>query len=145
MQCAKLTVCLTLPLLSFGALCDDSLDNYYSKVEECIAFEKSKPDLTEEQVSLNEMKYLPLVRSMRIEDCSREEELDYIDNTKSSDLKVTLSAYNKRDLSKLSEDEVALLEELNNELEGYNLETDLLAIYEKLEIQQKQRSNDKHN
>lgn len=138
MQCAKLTVCLTMALLPFGVFGDESLDNYYSKIEECIAFEKNKPDLTEDQVSLNDIKYLPLIRSLRIEDCSRSEELNYIDNTQGSDLKVTLSTYNKEDLSKLTVDEVALVKELDSKLQGYNLEIDLLAIYEKLKIDQEQ-------
>ncbi|WP_231570835.1 hypothetical protein [Vibrio jasicida] len=128
-----------LVILSFQTFANDFVDAYYAKVEECIAFEKAKPDLTDNQVSLNEVKYLPLIRSLRIEDCSKAEETAYLNDikTQGTELKATLSSYNKSDLSKLTEQELLLLEELNEKLQNYSLEVDLISIYEKLEVKQK--------
>jgi len=141
MRCVRLTVLTTtLVGLSFQTLADDLLDAYYTKVEECIAIEKTKPDLTDSQVSLNIVKYLPLIRSLRIEDCSKTEEIAYLADTNGDgiELKTTLSSYNESDSAKLTRQELLLVEELNEKLQNYSLEVDLLSIYEKLEIKQKQ-------
>jgi hypothetical protein len=126
-----------LAAMSFGTFADEQLDKYYAKVEECIAFEKAKPDLTTYLVSLEDMEYLPLLRSLRIESCSKSEELNYIDSTNESDLKTTLSVYNETDSSKLTEEELIFIKQLDKRLQNYNLETDLLLIYEKLKVDQK--------
>lgn len=141
MRCVRLTVLTTtLVALSFQTLADDLLDVYYIKVEECIAIEKTKPDLTDSQVSLSEVRYLPLIRNIRIENCSKTEEVAYLAdrNGDGAELKTTLSSYNESDSAKLTRQELLLVEELNEKLQNYNLEVDLLSIYEKLEIKQKQ-------
>ena len=137
MQCAKILVFVALAFTNAQVFANDFLDNYYSKVEECIAIEKNKPDVTENQISIREVKYLSIIRSLRIEKCSKVEELSYIENTKNSMLKATLSAYNKMDLSKLTTKELVLLRELDSKLKAYSLETDLLSIFEDLEVDQK--------
>lgn len=134
MRCAKLTACLMLTAVSSGTFADDRLDKYYAKVQECIDFEKAKPDLTMHSVSLKDMEYLPLIRSLRIESCSKSEELNYIGSIDESDLKTTLSVYNEMDSSKLTEEELIFIKELDKRLQNYNLETDLLLIYEKLKV-----------
>ncbi|MDW1810317.1 hypothetical protein [Vibrio campbellii] len=54
-----------------------------------------------------------------------------------SDLKTTLSVYNEMDSAKLTEEELVFIKELDKRLQNYNLETDLLLIYEKLKVEQK--------
>ncbi|RDX37869.1 hypothetical protein DZA52_04710 [Vibrio campbellii] len=137
MRCAKLSACLMLITMSSGIFADELLDKYYAKVEECIGFEKAKPDLTTKLVSLKDMEYLPLIRSLRIESCSKLEELNYIGNMNESDLKTTLSVYNEMDSAKLTEEELVFIKKLDKRLQNYNLETDLLLIYEKLKVEQK--------
>lgn len=137
MRCAKLTACLMLTAMSSGTFADDRLDKYYAKVQECIDFEKAKPDLTTHLVSLKDMEYLPLIRSLRIESCSKSEELNYIGSINESDPKTTLSVYNEMDSSKLTEEELIFIKQLDKRLQNYNLETDLLLIYEKLKVDQK--------
>lgn len=80
---------------------------------------------------------LPALGSLRIESCSKLEELNYIGNMNESDLKTTLSVYNEMDSAKLTEEELVFIKELDKRLQNYNLETDLLLIYEKLKVEQK--------
>jgi len=137
MQCAKQTALLVLAITSFQTLANDFLDSYYLKIEECTAAEKIKPKLTAHLITLDEIKYISLIRNLRIEDCSKSEEMDYLNHAKESDKKITLSSYNNDDLSKLTEKELISIEEINRQLQDYNLEVDLLSIYETLKVDKK--------
>ena len=136
MQCAKIIMFIALAFTSAQVFANNFLDSYYSKVEECISIEKNKPDVTANQISIHEVKYLSIIRSLRIEDCSKVEELSYIVNTERSTLKETLSTYNKNNLSKLTTKEQDLLKELDSKLKAYSLETDLLSVFDDLEVDQ---------
>ena len=59
-----------------------------------------------------------------------------IENTESFTLKETLSTYNKNNLSKLTTKEQDLLKELDSKLKAYSLETDLLSVFDDLEVDQ---------
>ena len=137
MQCAKRTALLILVSVPFQTLANDFLGSYYLKIKECSAAEKSKPNLTEHMITFDEIKYISLIRNLRIEDCSKSEEMDYLNHAKESGKKITLSSYNKADLSKLTEKELTSIEELNRQLQGYNLDVDLISIYETLKVDKK--------
>ena len=132
MNCVRLNfLLLSLATTTATAHDDNALNQYYAKVEECIASEKTKPAITESQVSVEDFKYLSLIRGLRIADCAKAERINYIKN-ESQELKVTISDYNEKDLSKLSKKELSIMTELDKKLGSYSLETDLLSLYDKL-------------
>ena len=110
-------------------------DLYYQKIEQCVDDEQDKKDLTARDVTLEELKYIPIVRSLRVERCSKLEESNYVQSFGDSKVPETISTYNNRDLSTLTKGELATIKNIDERLESYNLEVDLLSIYDKLEVE----------
>ncbi len=109
----------------------NEIDVYYQKVESCIEQEKLKDDLTANDVKINDFKYLPIIKNIRIANCSQQEENDYL-NSKASQHSHTLTYFNEQDLLQFSRDELTAIAELDRKLSKKNLEVDLLSIYDKL-------------
>lgn len=120
---------------SASASASEVEDLYYQKIEQCVNDEQRKKDLTARDVTPEELKYIPIVRSLRVERCSKIEESNYVQSFGGSKIPETISTYNNRDLSALTKGELETIRNIDERLESYNLEVDLLSIYDKLKVE----------
>ncbi|MGY5540568.1 hypothetical protein [Vibrio brasiliensis] len=122
-------------IASASASASEVEDLYYQKIEQCVNDEQRKKDLTARDVTPEELKYIPIVRSLRVERCSKIEESNYVQSFGGSKIPETISTYNNRDLSALTKGELETIRNIDERLESYNLEVDLLSIYDKLKVE----------
>lgn len=122
-------------IASASASASEVEDLYYQKIEQCVNDEQRKKDLTARDVTPEELKYIPIVRSLRVERCSKIEESNYVQSLGGSKIPETISTYNNRDLSTLTKGELETIRNIDERLESYNLEVDLLSIYDKLKVE----------
>lgn len=124
-------ILITLALSSL-AKANELINIYHDKVDECIAREKTKKSLTEENITVNDLKYILIIKNIRIAECSKLEESAYINSSKTEYVEQTLSQFNEIDLKNMSSNELDYINKLDHKLKDYNLEVNLLSIYEKL-------------
>ncbi len=139
MKCANfIALLLMCSCHSYHSQAANSLTEYYAKIDECIETEQKKPDITADNVLPGDVEYLFFVKSIRIANCSKEQEHRYINSPLYDEEKITtLSQYNQQDLSKMSKEEVEYIKHLDKKLANYNLEVDLLSLYDQLKVSEK--------
>ncbi len=130
-----ITLLLICGCHSYNSEAKNSLAEYYAKVDECVETEKKKPDITVDNVQIEDIKYLFLIQNIRIANCSKEQENLYINSSSYNEEKITtLSQYNSQDLSEMDKKEIEHIDSLDKSLESYNLEVDLISLYEQLKV-----------
>jgi len=123
--------------LSFTVQANDYLGSYYQKYEECTESEKSKKQLTENVIiehGLNkqDLKYILIIKDIRIAKCSEEEEKMYLNSANKDQLITTQSEYNKIILSKLKREELIHINKINKNLAEFNVDVNIISLYESL-------------
>lgn len=126
-------------------LAANSYDQYKETVTNCIDIEKNKAPLAAHDLDglkpEDVEKYLFLIKDIRIQQCSSQEEMKaLVDELAASDKPVDakdlgyryLSIYNNRRISELSDVEKEKLNQIDASLRGKSLEVNLLDLREKL-------------
>ncbi len=144
MNFKKLLIVLSLLTPSIP-LAANSYELYKKAITNCIDFEKSKiklakndiEDLKPEDIE----KFLFLIKDIRIQRCSSQEEITaLIDELASTDVSINpkeianryLSIYNKQRISNLSDAEKVKLNKIDKSLKEKNLEINLLDLRKEL-------------
>lgn len=123
--------------LSFTVQASDHLDSYYQKYEQCTSSERNKKPLTENVMaehglSKQDLKYILIIKGIRIATCSQKEEKEYLDSANKNELITTQSEYNKLILSKLSKEELIHINAINQSLVEFNIDVNIISLYDKL-------------
>ncbi|MDA9556195.1 hypothetical protein N9R79_01645 [Vibrio sp.] len=131
---------LLLMGLSATSMADEM--DYLNKIDVCVSQEQAKPELTQEEVTLNDFKYLPILKQIRISKCTKSEEEAYLRSTDKSQQIKTLSDYLHEDLQTFDPNELEEMKALNTKLASFSLEGDLISLHDK--VQKKQNNGKSH-
>ena len=139
---------LSILLLSSISNANELYDSYKNSVEQCVASENQRPKVTAHDVKKLKPEdinnYLITIRNQRIQQCSNSSEMKALINeiasSKSVDIDTLsdryLSIYLERQLNSFSEAQKEKLRSIDLALADKSLETDLVALWEKLKEQQ---------
>lgn len=139
---------LSILLLSSISNANELYDSYKNSVEQCVASENQRPKVTAHDVKQLKPEdinnYLITIRNQRIQQCSNSSEMKALINeiasSKSVDIDTLsdryLSIYLERQLNSFSEAQKEKLRDIDLALADKSLETDLVALWEKLKEQQ---------
>ncbi len=139
---------LSILLLSSISNANELYDSYKNSVEQCVASENQRPKVTAYDVKQLKPEdinnYLITIRNQRIQQCSNSSEMKALINeiasSKSVDIDTLsdryLSIYLERQLNSFSEAQKEKLRNIDLALADKSLETDLVALWEKLKEQQ---------
>lgn len=139
---------LSMLLLSSISNANELYDSYKNSVEQCVASENQRPKVTAHDVKQLKPEdinnYLITIRNQRIQQCSNSSEMKALINeiasSKSVDIDTLsdryLSIYLERQLNSFSEAQKEKLKNIDLALADKSLETDLVALWEKLKEQQ---------
>lgn len=143
MKCSSL-LSFTLALIASSSASAGVYDVYKSKVEQCIQLEEQKTpvgaddlrNLTPDEV----VKYILVLKDIRIQRCSEKEELAALASEISSSENISpeamrqkyLSVYIASQVSEFSHSDTSKLDDLDTQLKSKSLEGDLLAVMDQL-------------
>ena len=144
---------IILFFLSTSICANELYDNYKESFETCISEEKKREPLTINDIKmLNDadvVKYLPILKNQRIQECSNDSEMKSLiyEISKSESINTNelsdkyMSIYLSRQLSSFSKDEKERLREINGMLINKGLEINIINLLEDLNNQQTSESN----